>query len=74
MEPTDDWQQRLKDEYAELGARSYRLNQFMHSHFAHAACSDDDDEQLGLMKVQLRIMDSYMGILEERARLAGIQL
>ena len=72
MSESDDWKQRLKDEYAEISERSYRLD-----HFIYSACSSDDEavrSQLGLLEAQLRIMDAYLIILGERARCAGIQL
>lgn len=72
MGESDDFEQRLRDEYAEISERRYRLD-----HFIHSACSSDDEavrSQLGLLEAQLRIMDAYLIILGERARFAGIQL
>lgn len=64
-----DWKDRLKDEYMELTDSMNSLSCFIYS-----ATEDFDRAQLGLMEVQLHIMDSYRIVLEERVRVAGIQL
>ena len=62
-----DWKDRLKYEYMELTTRMDRLECSIYS-----TTEDFDRTQLGLMQVQLRIMDSYRVVLEERLRVAGI--
>ena len=81
MAESDDWKKRLADEYVELAARIARLNNGIErlSRLDESAYESDDDEsalsqQIKLMNIQRGIMAAYLHILEERARLAGIQL
>ena len=89
MSESDDWKKRLKDEYAELAARIARLNNGIEqlsynitmerlSRLGESDSESDDEsalsQQIKLMNIQRGIMTAYLHILEERARLAGIEL
>lgn len=89
MSESDGWKLRLKEEHRELAARISRLEDEIGRLVFDTTMerlsrlwesdSESDDEsarsrQLELLSAQERAMKLYKFILEERARLAGIQL
>lgn len=86
MSGSDDWRQRLKNEYMELDARISRLDEEIERITFHDTINRitlldtgyEGDEsvraQLELLKVQGCAMEAYRFILVERAKLAGIEL
>lgn len=89
MSESDDWKLRLKEEYRELSVRLSRLEEKI-GHLVFDSTmerlsrlgesdSESDDEsarsrQLELLSAQERAMKLYEFILEERAKLEGIEL
>lgn len=89
MSESDGWKLRLKEEHRELAARISRLEDEIGRLVFDTTMerlsrlwesdSESDDEsarsrQLELLSAQERAMKLYKFILDERARLAGIQL
>ena len=89
MAESDDWKARLKDEHRELSERLSRLDSGIEhlvfditmerlSRLGESDSESDDEsalsQQIKLMNIQRGIMAAYLHILEERARLAGIEL
>lgn len=70
---SDDWKRRLKAEHDQVSLRLAKLNNALES-------ADQNDTvgtpygQFGLLQIQACAMSTYKKILEERAKLVGINL
>lgn len=70
---SDDWKRRLKAEHDQISLRLAKLNNALES-------ADQNDTvgtlygQFGLLQIQACAMSTYKKILEERAKLVGINL
>ena len=70
---SDDWKRRLKAEYNQVSLRLAKLNNALES-------TGQNDivgtlyRQFGLLQIQACAMSTYKKILEERAKLVGINL
>ena len=70
---SDDWKRRLKAEHNQVSLRLAKLNNALES-------TDQNDivgtlyRQFGLLQIQACAMSTYKKILEERAKLVGINL
>lgn len=62
---SDDWKRRFKAEHDQVSLRLAKLNSTLES-------SDQND--IGLLRIQVCVMSTYKKILEERAKLIGITL
>lgn len=69
----DDWKERFKKEYYELRERFSKL-EYMISKYEKGALVLKPNCSIDLLKSQLRVMYNYLWILQERAKLEGIQL
>lgn len=69
--PADDWKERLKREYYEVGKRLYSLNQFIYGRiFSQDPCGElvkeVGAEQAMLLQAQLYTLEMYRDILRHR--------
>lgn len=70
---SNDWKRRFKAEYDQLSLRLARLHNTIEF-------SDENQmegtlyAQIGVLKIQACVMSTYKRILEERAKLLGIDL
>lgn len=69
----DDWKERFKKEYYELKERFYKL-QYMISKYEKGTLEFKPNCPIDLLKSQLRVMYSYLCILQERAKIEDIKL
>lgn len=69
----DDWKERFKKEYYELRERFSKL-EYMISKYEKGTLEFKPNCPIDLLKSQLRVMYNYLCILQERAKLEGIQL
>lgn len=60
---SDDYKDRFKAEYYQLKIRYEKLKQFI-----------VESGTNGYMNIQLNIMESYLGVLKQRAAIEGIEL
>ncbi len=69
----DDWKERFKKEYYELRERFSKL-EYMISKYEKGTLEFKPNCPIDLLESQLRVMYNYLWILQERAKLEGIQL
>lgn len=69
----EDWKERFKKEYYELRERFGKL-ECMVSKYEKGTLEFKPNCPIDLLKSQASIMYSYLWILQERAKIEGIQL
>lgn len=69
----EDWKERFKIEYYELRERFSKL-EYMVSKYEKGTLEFKPNCPIDLLKAQLSTMLNYLWILQERAKLEGIQL
>ena len=69
----EDWKERFKIEYYELRERFSKL-EYMVSKYEKGTLEFKPNCPIDLLKTQLSTMYNYLWILQERAKLEGIQL
>lgn len=70
----DDYQLRLKDEYAELRSKYIKLNTFIFNQEQKHSIEGLRNSTLILLKQQRNAMKRYLDILEKRCIMEGIEL
>lgn len=69
----EDWKERFKIEYYELRERFSKLD-YMIGKYEKGTLEFKPNCPIDLLKSQLHVMYNYLWILQERAKLEGIQL